>query len=81
MNIITEDKAGRIKFTFEMDINPSMMQLIKEDVSMMTGLMAQGILEAKKHMLQQKNKHKGQMTWAHGDHGEMGDNHHDTCQE
>lgn len=67
MDDIAEDKSGKIKFTFEMDINPPMMQLIKEDVDMMTDLMAQGISEARKQM-QQRNKQQGSMSWGHSGH-------------
>jgi DNA-binding protein YbaB len=72
-----DDKSGKIKFTFEMDINPPMMQLIKEDVDMMTDLMAQGIAEARKQMRQRGQK--GPMAWGQGGGhggGGMGYMHH-----
>jgi len=50
-----------------MDINPAMMELIKEDVDMMTDLMAQGVAEARKQM-QQRNRQQGPMSWGHGGH-------------
>ncbi len=76
MDIIAEDKSGKIKFTFEVDINSPMMQLIKEDVEIMTDLMAQGIAAARKQMQQQRNMPKGPMAWGHGGHGGMGYMHH-----
>ena len=75
MDFIAEDKSGKIKFTFEMDINPAMMQLIKEDVDMMTDLMAQGVSEARKQM-PQRNKQQGPMSWGHVGHTGMGYTHH-----
>jgi len=77
---ISEDKSGKIKFTFEMDINPPMMQLIKEDVDIMTDLMAQGLAEARKQMQEQRNKPKGPMAWGQGGHGGMGTMHHGMSQ-
>lgn len=76
VNVISEDKTGKIKFTFEMDINPPMMQLIKEDVNIMTDLMAQGIAEARKQIQQQRYRPKGPMAWGQGGHGGMGYMHH-----
>jgi DNA-binding protein YbaB len=76
VDVIAEDKTGKIKFTFEMDINPPMMQLIKEDVNIMTDLMAQGIVEARKQMQKQRNIPKGPMTWAQGSQGGTGYMHH-----
>ena len=80
VDVIAEDKSGKIKFTFEMDINPPMMQLIKEDVNIMTDLMAQGIAEARKQM-QQGGKQRGPMGWGQGGHGGMGYMHHGMGQE
>jgi DNA-binding protein YbaB len=76
VEIISEDNSGKIKFTFEMDINPPMMQLIKEDVSIMTDLMLQGIDQARKQMQKQRSEQKGQIAWGHGGHGGMGYMHH-----
>ncbi|MGD6932618.1 MAG: hypothetical protein ACQCN5_00235 [Candidatus Bathyarchaeia archaeon] len=76
MDVIAEDKTGKIKFTFEMDINPPMMQLIKEDVNIMTDLMAQGMTAARKQMQQQRNKPQGPMAWGHGSHAGMDHIHH-----
>ena len=75
MDVIAEDKSGKIKFTFEMDINPPMMQLIKEDIDIMTDLMAQGAAAARKQM-QQKKPTKRSMAWGQGGHGGMGYMHH-----
>ncbi len=76
MDVIAEDKSGKMKFTFEMDINPPMMQLIKEDVDIMTDLMAQGMTAARKQMRQQRNKPQGPMAWGHGSHSGMNHIHH-----
>jgi DNA-binding protein YbaB len=80
VDIIAEDKNGKIKFTFEMDINPPMMQLIREDIDIMTDLMAQGAAAARKQM-QQRNQ-KGPMAWGQGGHGGTGYMHHGMgCEE
>jgi hypothetical protein len=76
VDVIAEDKSGKIKFTFEMDINPPMMQLIKEDVNIMTDLMAQGIAEARKQMQQQRGQRGGPMGWGQGGHGGTSYMHH-----
>jgi hypothetical protein len=57
-----------------MDINPPVMQLIKDDIGMMTDIMAEGINSARKQMQQQRGKQGGQMGW--GQHGGMGYMHH-----
>jgi hypothetical protein len=75
VDVIAEDKSGKIKFTFEMDINPPMLQLIKEDIGIMTDLMAQGAAAARKQM-QQRNQQTGPMSWGRGGHGGMGYMHH-----
>lgn len=80
VDVIAEDKNGKIKFTFEMDINPPMMQLIKEDIDIMTDLMAQGAAAARKQM-QQRNQKGGSMAWGQGGHGGPGYMHHGMAYE
>jgi hypothetical protein len=59
-----------------------MMQLIKEDVNIMTDLMAQGIAEARKQMQQGGGKQRGPMSWGQGGgHSGMGSMHHGMGQE
>ncbi len=76
MDNIAEDKTGRIKFTFEMDINPPMLQLIREDIDIMTDLMTQAAAQARKQMQQRNQQQKGPMAWGQGGHGGMGYMHH-----
>lgn len=75
VELIAEDKSGRVKFTFEMDINPPVMQLIKDDIDMMTDLMVQGMDAARKQMQQSRGKQQGQGQMGYG-HGGMGYMHH-----
>jgi hypothetical protein len=38
VELIAEDKSGRVKFTFEMELNNQVMMLIKDDIDMLTDL-------------------------------------------
>ncbi|HLN89828.1 MAG TPA: hypothetical protein VK253_07155 [Candidatus Binatia bacterium] len=38
---MAEEKAGKVKFTFEMEINPPVLDLIRQDIDMMMDLAAQ----------------------------------------
>jgi hypothetical protein len=74
VELIAEDKSGKIKFTFEMEINPQMMQLIKEDMDMMTDLAVQGADAMRKQMQSRGKQQQGQQGSGHG-YG-MGFMHH-----
>jgi len=73
--IAEKDKSGRVKFTFEMDINPPVMQLIKEDIDMMTDLMVIGADAMSKQMQSRGKQQQSQMEGGQGHHG-MGVMHH-----
>jgi len=75
---IAEDKSGRVKFTIEMDINPAMMQLIKENIDTMTDLMAQGG-DAMRKQMQSRGKQQGEQ--MQGGHHGMGYMHHGMSME
>jgi hypothetical protein len=64
----TMDKNGKVKFTFEVEINQAAMELIKQNMDMMSDVMAQGMQTWRENM-GQKGK-QGQ-----GGHG-MGMMHH-----
>ena len=36
------DKSGKVKFTFEMELNQPIMELVRQDIDMMMDLVAQG---------------------------------------
>ena len=38
---MAEEKAGKVKFTFEMEINPPALDLIRQDIDMMMDLASQ----------------------------------------
>ncbi len=39
---MAEEKSGKVKFTFEMEINPPVLDLIRQDIDMMMDLASQG---------------------------------------
>jgi hypothetical protein len=39
---MVEEKAGKVKFTFEMELNQPVMELVRQDIDMMMDLAAQG---------------------------------------
>jgi hypothetical protein len=39
---MAEEKAGKVKFTFEMELNQPVMELVRQDIDMMMDLAAQG---------------------------------------
>jgi hypothetical protein len=49
-----------------MEINPQMMQLIKEDMDMMTDLMVQGGDAMRKQMQSRGKQQQGQQGYGHG---------------
>jgi hypothetical protein len=73
VEFISEDKTGRVKFTMEMDINPAMMQLIKDNIDTMTDLMAQSG-DAMRKQMQSRGKQQGEQ--MQGGHHGMGYSHH-----
>lgn len=71
MELIAEDKSGKVKFTFEMEINPAVMSLIREDIDMMTDIAMQGA-DAIRSQMQSRRKQgqeHGMMMHGHGMYG------------
>ena len=46
---ITE-KSGKVKFTFEMELNQPVLELVRQDIDMMMDLVAQGADIMRKNM-------------------------------
>ena len=44
------DKSGKVKFTFEMELNQPIMELVRQDIDMMMDLAAQGADIMRKNM-------------------------------
>ena len=60
------DKSGKVKFTFEMELNQPVMELIRQDIDMMMDLAAQGADIMRKNM-GERRKHGGMgMMMHHG---------------
>lgn len=38
----SKDKSGKVKFTFEMELNQPVIELIRQDIDMMIDLASQG---------------------------------------
>ena len=60
----TAEKSGKVKFTFEMEINQPAMELIKQDVGMMSDLIGQAAQNWREEMMRRR-KEGGKM----GGHG------------
>jgi hypothetical protein len=62
----TPDKRGKVKFTFEMELNQPIMELIRQDIDMMMDLAAQGADIMRKNMGERKKGHgMGMMIHGH----------------
>ncbi len=44
------DKSGKVKFTFEMELNQPVLELIRQDIDMMMDLASQGADIMRKNM-------------------------------
>ena len=61
------DKSGKVKFTFEMELNQPVMELIRQDIDMMMDLAAQGAdIWRKEHGREKKTRHGMGMMMHHG---------------
>jgi len=60
------DKSGKVKMTFELEINQAAMELIKQDVNMMTELAAQGVETWRERMKSGGKGHGMGMMMRHG---------------
>jgi hypothetical protein len=62
----TTDKAGKVKFTFEMELNQPVMELIRQDIDMMMDLASQGADIWRKNMSDRRKGHGMGMMMHHG---------------
>ena len=53
---ITE-KSGKVKFTFEMELNQPVLQLVRQDIDMMMDLAAQGADIMRKNIGERRKGH------------------------
>lgn len=61
------EKSGRIKLTFELEINQPAMELIKEDVILMAEMAAQGLDAMRERMQLMRKQGRGMgMMMHHG---------------
>ena len=51
------DKSGKVKFTFEMELNQPIMELVRQDIDMMMDLAAQGADIMRKNMGERMKGH------------------------
>jgi hypothetical protein len=61
----TTDKSGKVKFTFEMELNQPIMELVRQDIDMMMNLAAQGVDIMRKNMSERRKDH-GMGMMMHG---------------
>jgi len=62
----TTDKSGKVKFTFEMELNQPIMELVRQDIDMMMDLAAQGADIMRKNMGERRKGHGiGMMIHGH----------------
>ena len=59
------NKSGKVKFTFEMELNQPVMELIRQDIDMMMDLAAQGADIMRKNMGERRKGH-GMGMMMHG---------------
>ena len=60
-----KDKSGKVKFTFEMELNQPVMELVRQDIDMMMDLAAQGVDIMRKNM-GERRKGPGMGMLMHG---------------
>jgi hypothetical protein len=63
---MAEEKSGKVKFTFEMEINPPVLDLIRQDIDMMMDLAAQGADIWRKNMGERRRGYGMGMMMHHG---------------
>jgi hypothetical protein len=62
----TKDKSGKVKFSFEMELNQPIMELVRQDIDMMMDLATQGVDIMRKNMGERKKGHgMGMMIHGH----------------
>jgi hypothetical protein len=60
------DKSGKVKFTFEMELNQPIMELIRQDIDMMMDLAAQGADIMRKNLGERRKQGGMGMMVHHG---------------
>lgn len=60
------DKSGKVKMTFELEINQPAMELIRQDIDMMMDLAAQGADIWRKNMGDKRKQGHGMGMMTHG---------------
>ena len=63
---MAEEKSGKVKFTFEMELNHPVMELIRQDIDMMMDLAAQGADIWRKNMGERRRQGGMGMMMHHG---------------
>jgi hypothetical protein len=59
------NKSGKVKFTFEMELNQPILELVRQDIDMMMDLASQGADIMRKNMGERK-KGRGMGMMMHG---------------
>jgi hypothetical protein len=60
------NKSGKVKFTFEMELNQPIMELIRQDIDMMMDLATQGADIMRKNMGERRKQGGMGMMMHHG---------------
>jgi hypothetical protein len=53
----TTEKSGKVKFTFEMELNQPILELVRQDIDMMMDLAAQGADIMRKNIGERRKGH------------------------
>jgi guanylate kinase len=62
----TTDKSGKVKVTFEIELNQPIMELVRQDIDMMMDIAAQGADIIRKNMGERRKGHgMGMMIHGH----------------
>jgi hypothetical protein len=60
------EKSGKVKFTFEMELNQPIMELVRQDIDMMMDLASQGADIWRKNMGERRKQGHGMDMMMHG---------------
>lgn len=67
----TRDKSGKIKFTFEVEINQAAMELARTDIDVITDVLSQNMPKWRENMMWRRKEGQGHaMITHHGYHGQ-----------
>lgn len=61
---MVEEKSGKVKFTFEMELNQPIMELVRQDIDMMMDLAAQVVDIWRKNMGEREREGSTVTAWA-----------------